>query len=66
MYGDFVVIDDVAAFVDPGGPMAVAANERGETLYLPDGRAPLYPPSLSEAAAMTTTVAEPMATLGSW
>jgi exoribonuclease R len=44
-------IADVAAFVDPTGPMAAVANERGETLYLPDGRVPLYPPSLSEAAA---------------
>jgi exoribonuclease R len=44
-------IADVAAFVDPAGPIAAAANERGETLYLPDGRVPLYPPSLSEAAA---------------
>jgi exoribonuclease R len=44
-------IADVAAFVTPGGPMAVEAQNRGETIYLPDGRAPLYPPSLSEGAA---------------
>jgi exoribonuclease R len=44
-------IADVAAFVDPAGPMAKEAMSRGETLYLPDGRAPLYPPSLSESAA---------------
>lgn len=44
-------IADVGAFVDPGGPMAAEAERRGETLYLPDGRSPLYPPSLSEGAA---------------
>jgi exoribonuclease R len=44
-------IADVAAFVTPSGPMAEEALRRGETLYLPDGRAPLYPPSLSEGAA---------------
>ena len=31
--------------------MAAEALDPGETLYLPDGRAPLYPPSLSEGAA---------------
>ncbi|MBV9487754.1 MAG: RNB domain-containing ribonuclease, partial [Frankiaceae bacterium] len=44
-------IADVGAFVDPAGPMAAEAAIRGETLYLPDGRAPLYPPTLSEHAA---------------
>jgi exoribonuclease R len=41
-------IADVAAFVDPGGPMDVEAHERGQTLYAPDGNARLYPPQLSE------------------
>ncbi len=44
-------IADVAAFVDPGGPMDVEAHERGETLYAPDENARLYPPVLSEGAA---------------
>jgi exoribonuclease R len=44
-------IADVAAFVDADGVVAAEAQRRGETLYLPDGRSPLYPPSLSEAAA---------------
>jgi exoribonuclease R len=44
-------IADVGAFVDPNGAIAAEATKRGETLYLPDGRAPLYPPSLSEGAA---------------
>ena len=43
-------IADVAAFVDPGGPMDVEAHERGETLYAPDENARLYPPVLSEGA----------------
>ena len=37
-------IADVAAFVDPGGPMDLEAHERGQTLYAPDGNARLYPP----------------------
>jgi len=44
-------IADVAAFVDPGGPMDLEAHERGETLYAPDENARLYPPVLSEGAA---------------
>jgi exoribonuclease R len=44
-------IADVAAFVAPDGPLAVEARRRGETIYLPDGRSPLYPTSLSEGAA---------------
>ena len=44
-------IADVAAFVDPGGAIDRAARERVVTMYLPDGRAPLHPPVLSEGAA---------------
>jgi len=44
-------IADVAAFVRPGGRLDAEAHRRGETLYLPDGRAPLHPPRLSEGAA---------------
>jgi exoribonuclease R len=44
-------IADVARFVAPDGAVDVEAHERGVTLYLPDGRAPLHPPVLSEGAA---------------
>lgn len=44
-------IADVAWFVADGDPIDVEAWKRGETLYLPDGKATLYPPLLSEAAA---------------
>lgn len=44
-------IADVAAFVEPGGPIDVEAHKRGETLYAPEHRIPLHPPSLSEGAA---------------
>src|SRR3954453_16217050 len=44
-------IADVAAFVAPAGPIDGEAHRRGETLYLPDGRIPLHPPTLSEGAA---------------
>ena len=44
-------IADVAWFVADGDPVDAEAWTRGETTYLPDGKAPLYPPILSEAAA---------------
>lgn len=44
-------IADVAWFVRDGDPVDVEAWSRGSTVYLPDGKAPLYPPVLSEAAA---------------
>ncbi|MGC4252993.1 MAG: RNB domain-containing ribonuclease [Sphingobium sp.] len=44
-------IADVAWFVEDGGAIDAEAWRRGETLYLPDGRAGLYPPLLSEKAA---------------
>jgi exoribonuclease R len=44
-------IADVAAFVDPGGPVDEEAHRRGQTLYAPDHRIPLHPPALSEGAA---------------
>ena len=51
---DFVLryaIADVGWFVADGSALDQEAWRRGETLYLPDGRAPLYPPVLSEGAA---------------
>ncbi|HEX7168690.1 MAG TPA: RNB domain-containing ribonuclease [Acidimicrobiales bacterium] len=44
-------IADVGAFVKPGGALDDAARRRGVTVYLPDARAPLHPPVLSEGAA---------------
>jgi len=44
-------IADIAWFVDDGGVIDAEAWRRGSTLYLPDGKAGLYPPILSEAAA---------------
>ncbi|HVF08660.1 MAG TPA: RNB domain-containing ribonuclease, partial [Actinomycetota bacterium] len=44
-------IADVAAFVTPRGAVDAEAHRRVETAYSPDGRAPLYPLVLSEAAA---------------
>lgn len=44
-------IADVAWFVDDGGVIDAEAWRRGTTLYLPDGKAGLYPPVLSEGAA---------------
>ena len=42
---------DVGWFVVAGGALEAEAWRRGVTLYLPDGKARLYPPVLSEQAA---------------
>ena len=47
----YYAIADVAWFVDDGDPIDHEAWRRGTTLYLPDGKAGLYPPVLSEGAA---------------
>jgi exoribonuclease R len=44
-------IADVGWFVRPGDALDVEAFERAVTIYLPDRRATLYPPVLSEGAA---------------
>lgn len=44
-------IADVGWFVADGDVVDAEAWSRGETLYLPDGKASLYPPLLSEGAA---------------
>ena len=44
-------IADAGWFVAPGGALDAEAWKRGTTLYLPDGKAGLYPPALSEGAA---------------
>lgn len=44
-------IADVGAWVDPGEAVDAEARVRGVTVYAPDGRTPLHPPVLSEAAA---------------
>ncbi|MCU6454119.1 RNB domain-containing ribonuclease [Sphingomonas sp. A2-49] len=44
-------IADVGWFVEPGDAVDAEAWRRGETLYLPDGKAGLYPPVLGERAA---------------
>lgn len=44
-------IADVAAFVEPGGPVDVEAWERGVSRYSPDLVTPLHPRVLSEGAA---------------
>ncbi|WP_418960875.1 RNB domain-containing ribonuclease [Streptomyces tritici] len=44
-------IADVAAFVRPGSPLDDEAHDRIETLYFPDLKVPLHPPSLSEGPA---------------
>lgn len=44
-------IADLAAWIEPGDALDREAHRRGATLYLPDGRVPLHPPTLSEGAA---------------
>ena len=43
-------IADVAAFVLPGDPVDIEANQRGETLYGADSKVPLHPKPISEDA----------------
>lgn len=50
-YRVWYAIADVAAFVRPGGAIDTEARNRGETVYMPDGRVPLHPVMLSEGAA---------------
>lgn len=53
-------IADVAWFVDDGDALDAEAWRRGETIYLPDGKASLYPSLLSEgAASLLPDVARP-------
>jgi len=44
-------IADVSAFVTAGGTIDQEAWRRGQTIYCPDERVPLYPPALGEGAA---------------
>ncbi|MFD1496151.1 RNB domain-containing ribonuclease [Streptosporangium lutulentum] len=50
-YRVWYAIADVGAFVRPGGVIDAEARDRGETVYMPDGRVPLHPAVLSEGAA---------------
>ena len=47
----FYAIADVAAFIEPGGPLHAESLERGQTIYLPDEPARLHPEELSEGSA---------------
>jgi exoribonuclease R len=50
-YVVYYAIADLAAFISPGDPVDLEANQRGETLYGADSKVPLHPKSLSEGAA---------------
>jgi VacB/RNase II family 3'-5' exoribonuclease len=50
-YRVWYAIADVGAFVRPGGVVDAEARARGETVYLPAGKVPLHPKTLSEGAA---------------
>lgn len=47
----YYAITDVGCFVSPDGALDVEAWKRGTTIYMPDGKASLYPGLLSEGAA---------------
>lgn len=44
-------IADIGRFIRPGGAMDTETWQRGQTVYLPDGKVPLHPTVLSEGAA---------------
>ncbi|MEP6480174.1 MAG: RNB domain-containing ribonuclease [Rhodoglobus sp.] len=50
-YRAWYAIADVPAVVRPGGALDAESRQRGQTVYAPDGRIPLYPTILSEGAA---------------
>jgi exoribonuclease R len=43
-------IADLGSAIPPDGAVDTEARRRGQTVYLPDGRVPLHPPTLSEDA----------------
>lgn len=43
-------IADLGSVIPAGGTVDTEARQRGQTIYLPDGRIPLHPPVLSEGA----------------
>ena len=49
-YKVFYAIADVPSFVAPGGALDAETRRRGQTFYTPDGRIPLHPEIISEAA----------------
>ena len=50
-YRVLYAIADAASFVLPGGALETETWQRGQTVYLPDGKVPLHPAVLSEGAA---------------
>lgn len=44
-------IADLTPYVVPGGALDTCVRSRGQTIYCPDTRVPLHPPTLSEGAA---------------
>ncbi len=56
-------IADVSAFVPVGGPLERETWQRGQTIYLPDGKVPLHPAVLSEGAASLLPDADRLAVL---
>ncbi|HET8878068.1 MAG TPA: RNB domain-containing ribonuclease [Arthrobacter sp.] len=49
-YKVFYAIADVPSFVAPGGALDAETRRRGQTFYTPEGRIPLHPEVISEAA----------------
>ncbi|MEV7397381.1 RNB domain-containing ribonuclease [Aeromicrobium sp. NPDC092404] len=43
-------IADLGVAIPPNGAVDAEARQRGQTIYLPDGRVPLHPPAISEDA----------------
>lgn len=46
----YYAIADLGSVIPPDGAVDREARQRGQTIYLPDGRVPLHPPVLSEGA----------------
>lgn len=50
-YRVWYAIADVAAWVEPGGPIDRECRRRGQTMYAPRAKAPLHPAAISEGSA---------------
>ena len=60
----WVHVADAAALVLPGSEADLEARDRGATLYLPDGKAPMLPPSAARRLGMGLSETSPALSFG--
>ena len=60
----WVHVADVAAIVTPGSPLDLEAQSRGETLHLPEGYIPLFPPEMTTRLGLGIQPVSPALSFG--